>query len=530
MTPTPPNKALQDLTDAITELYVHLDDSAFNKFFKDAKNIAKDLKDLVGTEIIQEGKKGLDTLARAMEQMNGLQERALASNKNLTSVISRDLIESSFTMGTSIRALSEEVLQLNEAGISKLDKSTLLLVGRMKATGQNVEGLSRFLSVNNSILMLNQSQAQDMAAKLSTYSQKLGATQESILRLSETVSKNFELQAALASPGQGGNLPAAFAALGARLGGKADQQVALLSQIFGKGDLSQLIQLGISDGFQEALLAEKDPAKQQALMDQMIRTAAASVQSKIGGMGQSTADRQAASQMLKSMGGENVLVFKQLASMLGDARQPIQKLSDSLTTFNSLSEAFSAPMQLLGTGLLTMLNNPYFGWIAKGLAGLAGVVTPLIAAFGLFAASVTTFKTAAIASAWKMLIAAGKWLIGSNIALAASMPFQLLISPLAIIAAVLGGGYLIWSSMSEDIKELNNKTPDPRDKTNAGLTGQIFSQLVNIITNTNTNYMQREMLQTQKELVRLTREQNDRTSPNNSLVTPTPKRAIAGGI
>ena len=137
MTPNPPpNNALRELTDVLTNLWVHIEGAPFDKFFKDFKLIGNHLKKIANTDIMQAGKKGIDTLSRAMEQMNGLQERALASNKNLTSVISRDLVESSFTMGTSIRALSEEVLQLNEAGISKLDKSTLLLVGRMKLQGK----------------------------------------------------------------------------------------------------------------------------------------------------------------------------------------------------------------------------------------------------------------------------------------------------------------------------------------------------------------------------------------------------------
>lgn len=530
MTPIPPNKALQDLTDAITELYVHLDDSSFNRFLKDAKNIGKDLGELIDLDIMKEGKKSLDTLARAMDQMNHLQERALASNKSLTSVISKDLVAASFSMGVSIQALAQEVLELNEVGISKLDKSTLLLAGRMRTTGQDVGSLTRFLGVNNSLLMMNQTQAQHMADNLSVYSQKLGATQESILRLSESVAKNFELQAAMAGQGQGGNLPAAFGALGARLGGKADQQIQLLSQIFGKGDLSQLIQLGISEGFQEALLAEKDPAKQQAIMDQMIRTAAASVQSRIGGLGQSTADRQAASQMLKSMGGENVLVFQQLASMLGDARQPILDLSQALTTFNSISESFSNGMQLMGAGLLQFINSPVIGGLVKVIASLVGFAAPLIAVFGLLATAISVFKSQIAISAGKMMLASAKFLLGANLNFAATSIFSGIFLPLLGIATSLAIGYGIWSSMSEDVKELNDKTPDPRQRADAGLTGQIFSQLVNIVTSTNTNYVQREMLQTQKELVKLAREQNDRTNPNNSLVTPTPKRQIAGGL
>jgi hypothetical protein len=530
MTPIPPNKALQDLTDAITELYVHLDDSSFNRFLKDAKNIGKDLGELLDLDIMKEGKKSLDTLARAMDQMNYLQERALASNKSLTSVISKDLVAASFSMGVSIQALAQEVLELNETGISKLDKSTLLLAGRMRATGQDVGSLTRFLGVNNSLLMMNQTQAQHMADNLSVYSQKLGATQESILRLSESVAKNFELQAAMAGQGQGGNLPAAFGALGARLGGKADQQIQLLSQIFGKGDLSQLIQLGISEGFQEALLAEKDPAKQQAIMDQMIRTAAASVQSRIGGLGQSTADRQAASQMLKSMGGENVLVFQQLASMLGDARQPILDLSQALTTFNSISEMFSNGMQLMGAGLLELINAPIISQLIKGIAFIAGFFSPLIAAFGVFATSVALFQATSVKLAAQLVWHGIKWLAGAAMTLLASVPFQALVWPITLLAAAFGGGYMYFTSMADDLKDLNDKTPDPRQRADAGLTGQIFSQLVNIVTSTNTNYVQREMLQTQKELVKLAREQNDRTNPNNSLVTPTPKRQIAGGL
>ena len=187
-------------------------------------------------------------------------------------------------------------------------------------------------------------------------------------------------------------------------------------------------------------------------------------------------------------------------------------------------------MQLIGAGLLAIINAPVIGQLAKGIAYIAGFFSPLIAAFGVFAAGVTLFQATSVKLAAQLVWHGVKWLAGAAMTLLASAPFQALVWPITLLASAFGAGYVYFTSMAEDLKDLNDKTPDPRDKTNAGLTGQIFSQLLNIVTSTNTNYMQREMLQTQKELVRLAREQNDRTNPNNSLVTPTHKRAIAGGI
>jgi len=525
MTAIPPN-LLRELTDALTNLWVEIEGAPFDKFFKDLKLVKNHLKEIADTDVMKEGAKALNSLTKAMDQMNHLQQRALASNKNLTDVISQDLVTASFSMGTSFSELAETALELNEAGISKLDKSTMLLAGRMRATGQDVGALSKFIGVNNSLLMMSQTDSQQLAANLSTYSQKLGATQESILKMSESLAKNFELQAAMAGPGLGGGLPAAFATLGARLGGKADQQVAMISQIFGKGNLSQLIQLGISEGFQESLMAERDPAKQQAMMDQMIRTAAAAVQTRIGGLGNTAAGTRIASQTLGSMGGENVLAFKQLASMLGDARQPINELSDSLTTFNSLAKAFAMPMEYLGAALLKFLNLPIVGTLAKGLAAFAGVAAMLATSITLFASAVSLFRLAVIKQVAAAHWAAIKMFAAATMNVLAAMMTNPL---LAIVAGGIVGGIAYWQMMAEDVKDLNNKTPDPRDKANAGLTGQIFSQLVNIVTSTNTNYLQREMLATQKELVRLAKRQNDLEDPNNSPVSKPPVRKIAGG-
>lgn len=524
MTPIPPNKALQDLTDAVTELYVRLDDSEISKFFKSTKALSKDLGDLLDLEVMKSGKKALNELTDAMQLMSDIQIKALASNRSLNSVISKDLAAASFEMGVSLRSLSEGVLQLNEMGITKLDRSTLLLVGRMKATGQDIGALSRHVGINNSLLGTSQIQAQQMAVTLSEYAQKLGATQSSILKMAGDFAETFQLQAALTGKGEGANLPQAFAALSSRFGGKADQLVSTMSKIFGKGDIAQLIQLGISEGFQESLLAEKDPAKQQAIMDQMIRTAAASVESKIGGLGKSAMDRQLASQLLQPLGGESALVFKQLADMLGEAREPVRELSESLTTFNSISEAFTYPLEFLGSVLLDVLNNPIIGFLAKGIAGLAGTALALGTGFTLFAASTAIFKWAVIKQIFAMKLAAFKMYSAAMINLIAS-------NPLVALAGALLIGFGVFHAMSDDIKEINDKTPDTREKTNAGLTGQIFSQLINIVTSTNTNYIQKEMLITQRELVRLARQQSDWANPNNGPVTKVPQsyKTVAGG-
>jgi len=110
---------------------------------------------------------------------------------------------------------------------------------------------------------------------------------------------------------------------------------------------------------------------------------------------------------------------------------------------------------------------------------------------------------------------------------------RLSFGPLGIITAaistIIGLAYGL-DGMASDIKDINNKTPDPMDKQKSSLSNQIFSQLINIVTNTNQGYIQREMLNTQRELLRLTKQQNDWNSPNNSPASRIPERRIGGSI
>lgn len=514
MTPIPPNKALQDLTNAITELYVHLDDSAFNRYLKDVKSLSDDLADLIGLDIVKEGKKLLAGLTDAMQKVEKTQIRSLATNKNLISTINTDQIQSSLQLGVAIDKLSEDVINLREAGVLNLNSSTIRLAARMRATGQSTESLVKFLKSNTSVMMLNQKESQNLAYDLAKFSNIYNSRQDDILELTTSLSKNFQIQSQLAGAGQGGNIQAAFASFATTLGNRVDPLVDQMASIFGKGDLGQLIQLGIADGFQESLMAESDPTRQAELVKQMVLTASQAIEQRTSGLGTGAVDRQIYKQLIQSMGGENILVFRQLAKALEDqksADSPWFTLDSAITTFGGIIESFLMPIKVFGGILLNFINLPGISHVIKWTAYLAGFGVSLMMAAKTFALATSLFSRS-------ILIGAGKFLLSSAQMLLASLPFQAITAPLLIIAAVAGAAYGLWQLMGSNIEEINRKTPDQRS-INAGLTGQIFSQLVNIVTSTNSNSIQRESLQTQRELVRLIRQQNDRTDPNNSLAT-----------
>jgi hypothetical protein len=367
-------------------------------------------------------------------------------------------------------------------------------------------------------MMLNQKEAQNLAADLAKFSGIYSARQDDVLNLATSLSKSFEIQSQLG--GGGGNLESAFAAFGATLGNRVDPLIQQVAGIFGKGDLGQLIQLGIAD-LQQGIMAETDPARQAEMIKQLVLTASRSIEQRTAGLGTSVADRQIYKQLIQSMGGENILAFKQLAKALEDqksADSPLFSLENSITTLKSIFDIAVAPLTMFGGALLAFINLPVVNQIVKLAAYFYGIVTT-------FALAATTFKVASIIFSRSILVGATKLLIASFKFLLASLPFQALVAPLLAIAAIAGAAYGIWSMMSSDIKDINRKTPDTRT-VNAGLTGQIFSQLVNIVTSTGSNAIQRENLATQKELVRLIKQQTDRTDPNNAPATKPITRRI----
>jgi len=236
---------LAELTLVITEFKDTLQDSTINRYFRDAGEISKLVKTITNLPVFKEGKKLLGDLSNAMSKAERVQVQALATNKNLISTISNDQIRASFQLGVAIAKLSEDVLTLREAGVMNLNSSTMKLAARMRATGQDTQSLIKFLKSNTSVMMLNQKEAQNLAADLAKFSGIYSARQDDVLNLATSLSKSFEIQSQLG--GGGGNLESAFAAFGATLGNRVDPLIQQVAGIFGKGDLGLVIKLRIAD-------------------------------------------------------------------------------------------------------------------------------------------------------------------------------------------------------------------------------------------------------------------------------------------
>lgn len=485
-----------------------------NKYIRQQERFASEFSKFLKVPVMRQGLDAMKKLGAAMKEMSVLQSRSLATEKNLISTISTDQVAASLRMGVALSDLTSSVISLREQGVQKLDKSTLGLLARMKATGQSTDSLIKFLGANTSVLMLNQKQAQDLAGNLAYYSRVYQTRQDEILRLATSISKNFQVQAQL---GAGAGLTGGFATLGAALGGRGSELVAQASQFFSNASLAQLQLLGIAEGFQERLAMETDPGRQKQIVEQMVKTAAATISGLKGGLGTDVASTRILQQFLQAFGGTNALVFPQLAKALEDAKEPIFQLSNSITGFTSIANAFAMPMQYLGAALNALLNAPVIGTLAKGLATFYGTVSIWFTITKIQQAYTFVQQQSArltLLAATRMDIAAKTNLAASRLSVIGGGIFGVL--------GVIAGLAMTMFSMSEDMEEMNKKTPDPAQKTitNSGLTGQIFSQLVNIVTSQSTNVVQQEMLATQKELVRLAQQQNAWSAPNSGLPTP----------
>lgn len=485
-----------------------------NKYLRQQERFASEFSKFLKVPVIKQGIDQLKKLGSAMKEMSTLQSKSLATEKSLLSTISVDQIGASLSMGIALTDLTSSVISLREQGVQKLDKSTLGLIARLKATGQSTESLIKFLGANTSMLMLNQKEAQDLASNIAHYSRVYQTRQDTILNLATSMAKNFQVQSQL---GAGAGLTGGFATLGAALGGRGSELVAQASQFFSSASLAQLQLLGIAESFQERLAMETDPGRQKQIVEQMVKTAAATISGLKGGLGADATSTRILQQLLQAFGGTNALVFPQLAKALEDAKDPIFDLSNSITGFTSIANAFAIPMQYLGAALNLLINAPVIGSLAKGLAVFYGTVSVWFTITKIQQALTFVYQHSArlnFLAATKMDIAARANLAASKMSFVGAGIFGVL--------GVIAGLAMTMFSMSEDMEDINKKTPDPAQKSinNAGLTGQIFSQLVSIVTSQNTNIVQQEMLATQKELVRLAQQQNAWASPNSGLPTP----------
>lgn len=511
------------LSSKFESLNTYLNRTPINKYLKQQERFAKEFDKFTKIPIIKNGLDELKSLGKAMKRLSDLNNRSLATEKDLIQTISFDQVAASVSLGVGLEEMTTQIIALREKGVEKLDKSTLGLLARMKITGQSTEALIKFLGANTSYLMLNQREAQHLAANLAHFSRIYGTRQDEILRLTADLSKNLQIQSQL---GAGAGVAGGFGAFGASLGGRGTELIQQAVQFFSKASYGQLQLLGIAEGFQEKLANETNPARQKAIVEQMIQTAAGTIKNLQGGLGKDVMSSKIFEQLLQPYGGQAALIFPQLAKAMEDAKDPIDNLSNSMMGFSQLANVFATPMNYLAAALTSFINFPGIKQLAQGLALFAGVVLPLRSAMRLF--QMGQFIFANRARVFELAVAK----FGLDVkAFAVASKFSM--GPWGWVLGALTGAAAIAlgvDAMASDINEINDKTLDPREKGSSNLSNSIFSQLINIVTNTNQGYIQRETLNTQKELLRLVKQQNDWSSPNNSPASRPPERKIGGGI
>lgn len=511
------------LTSQFDSLNKYLNRTPINKYLKQQERFAKEFDKFTKIPIIKNGLDELKSLGKAMKKLSDLNNRSLATEKDLIQTISFDQIGASITLGAGIEEMTAQVIALREKGVEKLDKSTLGLLARMKVTGQSTESLIKFLGANTSYLMLNQREAQHLAVNLAHFSRVYGTRQDEILKLTADLSKSLQIQSQL---GAGAGVAGGFGAFGASLGGRGNELIQQAVQFFSKASYGQLQLLGIAEGFQERLANETNPARQKAIIEQMVQTAAGTIKGLQGNLGTDVMSSKIFEQLLQPYGGQSALIFPQLTKAMEDAKDPITELSDSMMGFSQLANIFAAPMTYLAGTLTTFINYPVIKQLAQGLALFAGVVVPIRTAINLFygaqfllANRVRLFNLGVA----KFDLSVKQFSVASKFAMG---PFAVALGAVSVLAGLIFG----IEGMTEDISDINQKTPDPKEKGSSNLSNSIFSQLINIVTSTNQGYIQRETLNTQKELLRLVKQQNDWSSPNNSPASRIPDRKIGGGL
>jgi hypothetical protein len=412
-----------------------------------------------------------------------------------------DMIKTSTSLGVSIDQLITEVLALREEGFNNLNDSTIRLIGRFKQTDQSTQSLIKFMSVNSLTLLQNQRQAQELTSQIASFAQVMGTRQDDMLNLAATISKSMETRAAL---GTGAELTKALTNFGATLGDRGSGLIGQMTQFITNTDnVSKLFALGIQD-FESAITAQNDPQAQTAILGQMAKQAAATVQSLVGDLGTGPMAARMAESVLAPYGGQQALVFLQIAKAMEDQKQPLTDTAKALVNFNTGVEAMTTPLKLVGIG------------VSKLLEILPGKAIPIL---GNLLGGIIALKTSqyALTYAIRMNTQAQRL---SGIGGFGGKLLGFLGGPIGMIVSILGSIALgIWGN-KEETEELNNKTPElEKDKAmqSSMLSGYILSQISNIALNQHRGTIDREMLETSKELVRLARKSLDNTDPQRGL-------------
>jgi hypothetical protein len=506
------NRALDRELAVLSRAITRFEDQFQGNFVRSIDGLSKIFNSWKNLPAVKGGFEALGKINTELKKIEPVMKKSLALNQNVMQNLSMDQIKASLQLGVGLDSLMSEVISLNETGVTKLDKSTILLAARMKATDQSTASLVKFLGANTSVLMLNQKQAQELAKNLTDYSRIYQMRQDEILNLATSMSKSFAIQSQL---GSGAALTEAFAAIAAPLGARGSELSQQMAQFLSKATLSQLQLLGIAEGFQERIAAETSTEGRAMIAREMAKAAAAQVEKLRAGLGTDATSAQILKQILQPFGGESALVFTQFTKALEDAKPPIYDLSQSLTTFTGLSEAFALPMKLFAAAVAALISAPFIKDIVKVVASIAGAIAPIFIGAKIMRAVTATQALIALINQ-----RTAQTNMGAAVITAAAM--GPLTAATLLLAGVFGLGAGIWGAMNDNLGEINKKTPDPEDRTRtqAGLSGQIFSQLIDIVSSNGNNAIQKELLASTKQLVRLAQDQYAINQPNSGMPTP----------
>lgn len=505
---------LNDLTQEMRRLTKLMGQSSASRHIRSQERFWKMFDKFMNTPIMKEGKQAFGQLGEAMSEMNQLSLRSLATNKTLISTINKDLIFATFSTGLSMSQLAGEVISLREEGFMKVDQSLLTLAGRMKLTGQNTQSLIKFLGANTSVMMLNQREAANLAKDIAHYSQIYGTRQDDMLNLATSIAGNFAGQAQL---GYGGQMTQAFTNLASVLGGRGTSLVGQLASFYQNATISQKQLLGFLNGFEERIATERDPEALKTILVDSLTKANQNIQSVVGSLGPGGMSTEIQKQLLTAFGGESALIIPQLLKALEDAKEPMVSMAKAIAGFNSAVEMFKLPMMVVGTALNYLINTPVIGNLVKGLFLVGGFVSTFLIANKIL--QISTTKWGVFVRLFNLGVRKFEVAVTRN--LRTTMAGTPLALGIGLLVALLGEFIPNMLGMSDDLDDINKKTPDPTDKNkvSAGLTGQIFSQLVNIVRDQGNGSMQAESLAVQKQLLMYARSQHDLTKGTTSLPT-----------
>lgn len=433
----------------------------------------------------------------AIASINPLIKRSFATNQSLSNSVNRDLVKTSAELGVGIDGLLAEVLSLREEGFNTLNESTVKLIGRFKQSDQNTQSLIKFMSTNSLNLMLNQRQSQELAVEIASFAQVMGTRQDEMLELAASISQSVGTRGLL---GTADELTQAFTNFGATLGGRGSGLVQQMNQfVMNTDNVNKLMALGIHN-FEDAIAAQTDPQAQAKVVGEMAKVAAERIKSLTSGLGTGPMAAKLAEAMLQPYGGKEALVFAQIAKAMEDQKQPLDENVKALNNFNTMTESF-----LNGFKLVSIYVGKALEYMPKFAPALAGAVGTMLAV----ASAITALKFAVTMNTKALGLGGGK---GGVLSFLGGWPMLLLTGVLALHDYMKG--------TKENTDEINKKTPDP--ESNQGmrssmLSGYILSQLSNIAMSQNRGSVDREMLDSTKELVRLAKRNLDMTDPQQGL-------------